>query len=306
MAYPKELITPSMILISLFTLFMIGAVFGYLCEVLFRRFVSAKKWVNPGFMHGPWLPIYGFGIVLMMTIAISFTASLSSEWDFYNPFGYLPFEDNEPCGGTVYDLLPILLIFASLQLLEFIAGLIFVKGFKVKLWDYSNMKFNYKGIVCPQFALVWFIVSVVYYYALNPFVYKMFVSLCEFMFQGNDSNTNFLIIFLLGITYGVFFVDLVSSLGLFRKIVVLAKKSPILLRYETYKKERAEFLKESKEKFTEKYIPENVLKDIEEIKARQEKRKNKFIYQLRKIVLIDPDKNNKENYGEDNRPKKEQ
>ena len=34
-------------------LFLVGCMAGYALEVLFRRFVTAKKWVNPGFMKGP-------------------------------------------------------------------------------------------------------------------------------------------------------------------------------------------------------------------------------------------------------------
>ena len=48
-------------------LFLIGSMLGYGLEVLFRRFVSAKHWVNPGFMNGPWLPFYRLGALLLLT-----------------------------------------------------------------------------------------------------------------------------------------------------------------------------------------------------------------------------------------------
>lgn len=35
-----------------------------------------------------------------------------------------------------------------MTLLELVAGLIFVKGFKVRLWDYTNDRGNFKGIIC--------------------------------------------------------------------------------------------------------------------------------------------------------------
>ena len=30
----------------------------------FRRFFSIRKWINPGFLNGPYLPMYGFGALL--------------------------------------------------------------------------------------------------------------------------------------------------------------------------------------------------------------------------------------------------
>ena len=55
-------------LIVILFMFLIGAIIGYGLEVFYRRFFSAKKWVNPGFMKGPYLPLYGFGLVLMFGI----------------------------------------------------------------------------------------------------------------------------------------------------------------------------------------------------------------------------------------------
>ena len=145
-------ITPGMILIVFLFMFLLGNMIGYGCEVLFRRFFSAKKWVNPGFMRGPWLPLYGFGLVLMLTLVMVIVGNLPADMPFYNPWGNMPGHEGHPSGPTVYDLIPIALMWLSLILLEFLAGLIFVKGFKVKLWDYSNMKGNILGIVCPVFS----------------------------------------------------------------------------------------------------------------------------------------------------------
>ena len=49
--------------ISIVTLFVFGSLIGWVIELFFRRFVSQKKWMNPGFLVGPYLPIYGFGTV---------------------------------------------------------------------------------------------------------------------------------------------------------------------------------------------------------------------------------------------------
>lgn len=51
--------------LTLAFLFSIGAVFGWGLEVLYRRFLSPanpeRRWIDPGFCTGPWLPLYGSG-----------------------------------------------------------------------------------------------------------------------------------------------------------------------------------------------------------------------------------------------------
>ena len=54
-------------------LFFFGAVGGWVLELLFRRFFSGanpeRKWLNPGFLFGPCLPLYGFGTVLLFILS---------------------------------------------------------------------------------------------------------------------------------------------------------------------------------------------------------------------------------------------
>ena len=99
-----------MIFFELTTVFAIGAVGGWVLELFFRRFFSMKKWINPGFLNGPYLPMYGFGAALLY--------------------------------GACFIPLPrwalVLLLTAALTALEYVTGLIFIKGMKIKLWDYSD------------------------------------------------------------------------------------------------------------------------------------------------------------------------
>lgn len=54
-------------------LFFFGGVGGWVLELLFRRFFSGanpeRKWLNPGFLFGPCLPLYGFGTVLLFILS---------------------------------------------------------------------------------------------------------------------------------------------------------------------------------------------------------------------------------------------
>ena len=42
-------------------IFCLGSTFGSIVELFFRRIVH-KKWGNQGFLIGPYLPTYGFGL----------------------------------------------------------------------------------------------------------------------------------------------------------------------------------------------------------------------------------------------------
>lgn len=290
------------VFLTFLLLFMVGCMLGYVIELLFRRFVTAKKWVNPGFMKGPWLPLYGFGLVLLFFLSWLMYTVIPESLPLYNPIGML-FGRGEASLATVYDLIPILTMTCGMVLLEFIAGLIFVKGFKVRLWDYTNMKGNILGIICPVFSLMWFMIAVIYYYALNPFVYDGFMYAFSYIFGEGDTTgaAHFGIVFVLGIGYGIFLIDLVQSIGLFRRITKLARSSGIVARYEKMKEDNKRQRAIYKQKIVDA-LPESLKRNMEKDKLMAtEKKASSFI---RKLVLIDPDQKKKDNYDESGRPAK--
>lgn len=295
---------PVQIVITIGALFLFGSFIGYIIELLFRRFVSVKKWVNPGFLKGPWLPMYGFGLVGMFFLCWGIISIFPDSFSFYNPVGDL-YGKTIASGPSIYDLLIIVILTVFMIGIEFIAGLIFVKGFKVRLWDYTNMRGNILGIICPVFNLIWFAVAILYYYAINPFVYAGFENVFKYFFTTAIGGTTHVgTIFTLGIIYGVFFVDLVKSIDLFNKVLKLAKDSGIIYQYEKLREEVRKTSDEAKAKFFDK-LPDNLKKSIE-----NPKQKNTFFEKAyekaRNAVLINPDKkDNKANYDENGRPIKE-
>ena len=52
--------------LTLAYLFFIGSTLGWVAELLYRRFLSGanpeRKWINPGFCVGPYVPLYGSGL----------------------------------------------------------------------------------------------------------------------------------------------------------------------------------------------------------------------------------------------------
>ena len=89
-------------------------------RLFFRRIFTAKKWINPGFLHGPYLPIYGFGACLMYAV---------SEVD-------LNISESPALNLLIRFLVSAFLLTA----IEYIGGLIFIRLMKIRLWDYSKRK----------------------------------------------------------------------------------------------------------------------------------------------------------------------
>ena len=66
-------------------LFFIGALLGWGIEVVYRRFKKDNvdgEWINPGFLIGPYLPIYGFGLVILYLLASLENTPLIAEVTF--------------------------------------------------------------------------------------------------------------------------------------------------------------------------------------------------------------------------------
>lgn len=202
-------------LVIISTLFVIGSLFGWIIELFFRRFVSQKKWVNPGFLTGPYLPIYGFVVVVLYAVS------------------------NIPLGielKAVDIIVRIIIIGFGMTFIEFIAGLIFIKGLKIKLWDYSDRKGNIMGIICPIFSLVWLVVGSLYYFLLNPVLVEGISWISE----------NLIYTFFVGGVVGAMVVDLSYSIHLATKLKQFKEMQG--LRFEEFKKEFKKKVNELKSK----------------------------------------------------------
>lgn len=117
---------------TIFLFFVIYSFLGWLLEVLYA-YSNSKCFVNRGFLHGPFCPIYGFGVIIILLCL-------------------KPFENN------LLTLFIMSIILTSS--LEYITGLCLEKFFNQKWWDYSADKFNLHGRICLLFSIVWGIICV--------------------------------------------------------------------------------------------------------------------------------------------------
>jgi len=136
-------------------LFFIGSLLGWGIEVVFRRFFSAnnpeRKWINPGFCMGPYLPLYGVGLCVLAAMAIV-GASIGLT------------------ATAALRALLFALMALMMTLIEYISGLMALKWLKVRLWDYTNEWGNIGGLICPKFSLFWAILSALYYFLIHPYI----------------------------------------------------------------------------------------------------------------------------------------
>lgn len=126
-------------------IFIIYAFVGWCVEVAYAA-LDTGKFVNRGFLNGPYCPIYGFGVVIVVGLLT-------------------PLKDNR------------LILFAGsfvlTTVLEFITGYILEKVFHNKWWDYSDMPFNIKGYICLKFSILWGLGCTFIMDAFHPMIYRI-------------------------------------------------------------------------------------------------------------------------------------
>ncbi len=205
-------------------LFIFGASVGWCMEFVFRR-IAHHQWINPGFLTGPYLPLYGFGVVILFLVARLF------EWIDFSFLGD---------SLWVRQIATIIIMSVSMTVIEYIAGLIFIRGMHIKLWDYSGQWGNIQGIICPLFSLAWTAVAAFYLLVLDPAL----VQWTEWFVARKN------LYYFIGVIYGVLFVDIGYSFHISSKIRTFAKEHNIVVAYENFK---AFILKLSAEKEKKKH-----------------------------------------------------
>lgn len=123
--------------------FFLYSIIGWCWETLICS-IRQRKFINRGFLNGPYCPIYGYGAILNILVL-----------------------------GAVEN--PVLLFFAGALLscsLEYLTSWGMEKLFHARWWDYSKRKFNINGRVCLLGAVVFGAFAVLLIKILHPFFYS--------------------------------------------------------------------------------------------------------------------------------------
>lgn len=206
--------------LTLAFLFSIGATCGWVLELFYRHFASGpkgqRKWINPGFCTGPYLPIYGCGLCVLFLLAML--------------EGALPWMNK---------LVMFLFMAVAMTAIEYVAGLWCLKRTKVRLWDYSNQWGNIQGIICPKFSLYWGILGALYYFLIHPRI----LGALDWL------SRNLAFSFVIGMFFGVFLIDFAHSAQLVSKLRKFAEENDVVVRYEALKLS----IRQNQERAKEKY-----------------------------------------------------
>ena len=125
-----------------FLYFVLYAFIGYISEVIYCS-VPMRRLVNRGFLYGPYLPIYGFGALLVLVPLMFF---------------------------ETHPVLVFIIAFFLTSALEYVTSFLLEKIFQTQLWDSSKKFANIHGRVCLQNSTLFGLMGLVAVYWVHPFV----------------------------------------------------------------------------------------------------------------------------------------
>lgn len=134
----------------MFLLFLIYSVIGYFIEVL-AIFLDVKKInLNRGFLIGPYLPIFGFGSLIILYALTKYRN------DYFVLF----------ISGFILS-----------GLLEYVTSYVMEKIYGLRWWDYSTKKFNINGRICLENLVYFGLIGIFIVQVINPFIVKYILML---------------------------------------------------------------------------------------------------------------------------------
>lgn len=173
------------IICSYIILFFFYSFLGWCLEVS-CKLVSDRKFINRGFLIGPYCPIYGFG-ALFITILLRRYC--------HDPF-------------TLF-IMAVLLC----SILEYLTSYVLEKQFQTRWWDYTQHRFNINGRICLETMIPFGLLGLCIMYILNPFFFSIFNQIplwCSGIFSF------FLFIF--------FFIDVFISFRIMSSIKIISSE----------------------------------------------------------------------------------
>lgn len=128
---------------SLIAIFFTAAIIGWLFEVTLH-IIEQGEFVKRGVLQGPWLPIYGYGCILILTVLYKFRKKPVKEF---------------------------FLIIILCGIVEYCTGVYLEHTFNgTRWWDYSGYFLNIHGRVCAEGLLVFGLGGIILVYMLAPLI----------------------------------------------------------------------------------------------------------------------------------------
>lgn len=222
--------------------FYFYCVFGWCFE---STYVSLKNrhLTNRGFLRGPWLPLYGSGAILVLWLT-------------------LPFQETPALVYVVGAL--------GATVLEYATGETMVRLFKVRYWDYSGQKFQYRGHICLSSTIAWGFLSLLMVYVVHKPVE-------QFIFWMHEEVVSVL-------TFGITVCIVFDFSNAFRKAMDLREllvQAELLCRELEHRAAEKKRLLEAAATFAKAAVEER----IEEQKERAEQSREQLLQKMETEIL---------------------
>lgn len=108
-----------------------------------------------------YLLLFSFGSILYMIIEILFRG-----YTYYTmgitggvAFILIGMINEKLSSRNMYIELQMLIGSIIVTFIELVLGYLLLHVFNIRMWDYSDQLFNYKGYICPLFSFIWLFIS---------------------------------------------------------------------------------------------------------------------------------------------------
>ena len=129
-----------------FLFFMSYSTLGWCMEVAVKK-IQYGRFINRGFLIGPYCPIYGVGALLITLLLERYR--------------------NDPPALFVMGMV-------TCALLEYLTSYVMERLFHARWWDYSSKRFNINGRICLDTMIPFGLLGMFIMYAVNPLLEDAF------------------------------------------------------------------------------------------------------------------------------------
>ena len=136
-----------------FLLFIIYSFIGWVIEVI-DAYIKTGKFVNRGFLIGPYCPVYGIGCTLMIILLSKYLDDI---------------------------VVLFFMCIVTFSILEYMTSFAMEKLFKARWWDYSNKRFNINGRICLETMIPFGLGGVFVMYVVNPVIMYVLTSMPDIL-----------------------------------------------------------------------------------------------------------------------------
>lgn len=131
--------------------FFIFSILGYIMENITYLILNTKE--NSGIMYGPYTPVYGIGIIIVIIIYNNIKNTKLSKFNKV--------------------LLIFLISTILLTIIEYIGGITIEFFFHKRFWNYEKLLFNIGHYIALEISLIWGLCSIIYIVLIKSFTDKL-------------------------------------------------------------------------------------------------------------------------------------